>query len=50
MSIFLTCIDVNTQHLAAAAAAESVLSNKQQTSVLEETIQISITLQHNYMN
>ena len=44
MSIFLTCIDVNTYHLAAAAAAErvfSLLSNsfsEQQTSAQEETI------------
>ena len=44
MSIFLTCIDVNTQHLDAAAAAEcvffpnSVFFSEQQMSALEETI------------
>ena len=33
MSIFLTCIDVNTQHLAAAAAAERVFSLFRTTDV-----------------
>ena len=40
-AFIFTCIDVNTQYLAAAAAAEHVLSDsfsEQQTSPLEETI------------